>query len=113
MQAVGSEYDREIAVLLSMLARQQHPVLPTIKPGTISRKLSRVDGVFQDPTEMSILPPPERFQRKKKDRSHLKKTSWQSLHIKYNPEEDSKHARKTEPCDEYDRVLEKLLCLDG
>jgi hypothetical protein len=110
---VDSACDREIAVLFSIFAQQQNPVYP-IELGPVSRRLSPALSGLQHPIDFNVLPPPERFLKKKKTRSLVKKSSPQSLQVKVKPAEDSKYASQSDDGDEYDRELEKLLLsVDG
>jgi hypothetical protein len=109
------ESDREIAELLllfSLFDRRQHPVIYPTERDPVPRKLSAVHGSFQDPIDVHLLPPPERFLKKqKKDRSRLKQASPQAFHSKLKHVEDT--TSEDQDGEEYDRVLAKLLSVDG
>ncbi len=108
MQGADSECLREIDVLFSIVAQQQRRAFIPIELGPVPRKLSPADCGFQHPIDLGIMPPPERFLRKKKARNLLKQACPQSLHLKLKPIVDSKLGGQSQEGDEYDRVLEKL-----
>ena len=91
-----TEYDEEITELLFLFSfnRRQHSGVLPIEIDPVSRKLTYAHCrlvSYQDPFDVTRLPPPARFLKKKKICRLTKKASPQTMHVMLTHEKDLKN----------------------